>query len=104
MKILHWRSVAAGGSMRGGVDLELDIGLQIYEVIVHVGNNGPWVALPARVVLNKDGAIRRKLASGKPDYQRILKWRDRDTTDKFSAAVIRLLLRDYPDALGGDRR
>jgi hypothetical protein len=103
MKILHWRPVTAGGSMRGVVDLELDIGLQIYDVIVHVGNNEPWVVLPGRVVFDKDGAIRRKLASGKPDYQRILKWRDRHTTDKFSAAVIRLLLRDYPDALGGDR-
>ena len=99
MKILHWRPVASGSTMRGVVDIELDIGLQIYEVVVH-GNNGAWVALPARVVIGKDGAVRRKLVNGKPDYQRILKWRDRDTADKFSAAVIKLLLRDHPDALG----
>ena len=82
MKILHRRPVASGSTMRGVVDIELDIGLQIYEVVVH-GNNGPWVALPARVVIGKDGAVRRKLVNGKPDYQRILKWRDRDTADKF---------------------
>lgn len=73
----------------------------IYEVIVHLGNSGPWVALPARVVIDKDGAVGRKLVNSKPDYQRILEWRSRGLGDQFSAAVIKLLLRDHPSALSG---
>jgi hypothetical protein len=101
MKLLHWRPVATAGTMKGVVDIELEVvGLQVYEVIVHDGPNGPWAALPARPQIDKDGGARRN-ANGKIEYVRILKWRDRETTNKFSRAVIRLLLDHHPNALGG---
>ena len=99
MKILHWRPIASDGSLRGAIELEFDIGLQVCEVLVHAGGpNGAWVSLPGRPQIDKAGTVRRT-ANGKIEYARILKWRDRETTDRFSAALIRLLLHDYPDAL-----
>ena len=98
MKILGWQPLVKN-TMRGLVDVELELRLQIYECIVH----GPWVALPSKVVIDKDGAVRRNLATGKIEYARVLKWRDKATGDKFSTAVIRLLLARYPDALDGGK-
>jgi hypothetical protein len=105
MKILGWQKIVKN-TMRGIIDVEVMVEhtrpLEIYECIVHVGPNGPWVALPAKVQLDRDGQVRRNLASGKPDYARVLKWRDSATRDKFSAAVIKLLVELHPDALGAD--
>jgi hypothetical protein len=44
----------------------------------------------------------RNLGTGKPEYARVLKWRDKATADKFSAAVIKLLLARHPGALDGE--
>jgi hypothetical protein len=97
MILRDWRPHASGG-LRGYVRIELDIGLVIPGIKVLVGSNGPFVSLPEQPVL-KDGKLKRDV-SGKPAYASTVYWRDRKTTDKFGAAVIRLLLAKYPDALG----
>jgi hypothetical protein len=89
MKILAWQLIRKN-TMRGVVDVEL------------VSPNGPWVALPAKVQIDRDGIVRRNLATGKPEYARVLKWRDSATRDKFSAAVIKLLLERHPRALDAE--
>jgi hypothetical protein len=101
MKLLGWKSLHRG-SLRGFIDIEVEVGngrrLQILECSVHTGPNGPWVALPGKPQLDRDGNIRRK-ANGKPEYVSVLRWGDAQTRDRFSSAVIKLLREHYPHAL-----
>jgi DNA-binding cell septation regulator SpoVG len=92
-----WRPYASG-ALRGYVKIELDIGLVIPGIRVLVGSNGPFVIMPEQPVL-QDGKLKRDV-NGKPVYAPTVQWKDRATGDKFSAAVIKLLLAKYPDALG----
>jgi hypothetical protein len=105
MKLLGWQKLVKN-KMRGFVDVEVTVEngrtLGIYGCLVHVGPNGPWVALRAKTQVDKDGTVRRKLATGRIEYGRILKWNDKATSDKFSAAVIKLLLARHPDALDAE--
>ena len=41
-------------------------------------------------------------APGKPEFARVLKWRDKATADKFSTAVIKLFLARHPGALDAE--
>jgi len=102
MRVFGWRKLVRN-TMRGFVDVEVEVGegrpLQILECVVHVGPNGPWVALPGKAQLDRDGNVRRKPGTNKVDYVAVLKWGNADTRDRFSQAVIQLLLARYPDAL-----
>jgi hypothetical protein len=98
MILRDWRPHASGG-LRGYVRVELDIGLVIPNIRIMVGSNGPFAILPEQPIL-KDDKLKRDV-SGKPAYVATVYWKDRKTTDKFSAAVIKLLLAKYPDALDG---
>jgi hypothetical protein len=102
MRLLGWQKLVRS-TMRGVLDIEVEVEhgrrLQIFECIVHVGPNGPWVALPGKAQLDRDGTVRRKLATGKVEYARVLKWAGEGTGDLFSRAAIRLLLARHPDAL-----
>ena len=68
----------------------------IPNIRILVGTNGPFIALPEQPVL-KDGKLKRDV-NGKPVYAQTVQWKDRATSDKFNAAVIKLLLAEYPDA------
>lgn len=70
----------------------------IPNIRILVGINGPFIAPPEQPVL-KDGKLKRDV-NGKPVYAQTVQWKDRATSDKFNAAVIKLLLAEYPDALG----
>jgi hypothetical protein len=97
MILRDWRPHVRGG-LRGYVKIELDVGLVIPGIKVLVGSNGPFVMLPEQPVL-QDGKVKRDVG-GKPAYAPTVSWKDRKTADKFSAAVIKLLLAKYPGALG----
>jgi hypothetical protein len=105
MKILGWQRLVKN-TMRGIVDVEIAVehghALRIYECIVHVGSNGPWVAFPGKAQIDRDDTVRRNLATGKIEYARVLKWRDSSDCDKFSAAVVNLLLARHPTALDAE--
>jgi hypothetical protein len=58
--------------------------------------------LQRRAQIDADGRQKRA-ADGKPAYTKILEWRDRETSDRWSAAVIDLVRRAHPDALDGGR-
>lgn len=55
--------------------------------------------MPEQPIL-KNGKLKKDV-NGKLSYFPTVSWKDRATADKFSAAVIKLLLAKYPDALGG---
>jgi DNA-binding cell septation regulator SpoVG len=96
MILRDWRPYVSGG-LRGYVRVELDIGLVIPNIRIMVGSNSPFVIMPEQPIL-QDGKLKRDV-NGKPVYAPTVQWKDRATADKFSAAVIKLLLAKYPDAL-----
>jgi hypothetical protein len=105
MKLLAWKPLRRG-ALRGFVDVELEVehgrSLQISECAVLVGSNGPWIALPGKPQVDRDGTVRRKPGTDKPEYVALLRWGDRATGDAFSRAVVKLLLQRHPDVLAAD--
>jgi hypothetical protein len=105
MKILGWQRLVKN-TMRGIIDVEVAVehghALEIYESIVHVGPKGPWGAFPGKAQIDRHGTVRRNLATSKVEYARVLKWRDSSDREKFSAAVVKLLLARHPTALDAE--
>jgi DNA-binding cell septation regulator SpoVG len=97
MILREWRPYVSGG-LRGFARIELDVGLVIPNIRILVGSNGPFATLPEQPVI-KDGQVQRDDAA-RPVYVPTVSWKDRATGDKFSSAVISLLLAQYPNALG----
>jgi hypothetical protein len=88
------------GALRGFATVELPIGLKIHDVPVFAGRNGAWANLPAKPRLDQDR--RQEIGpDGRRAYSAILEWRDRDTANHFSAAVVALVSAQHPDALDG---
>lgn len=86
------------GALRGFVSVELSMGLTIREMPVLIGNNGPWVSLPAKPQIDGGGQVRRD-QRGKIAYVAVLQWRNKELSDRFSRVVVNLLLTQHPRAL-----
>lgn len=97
MKILSWRPVVKN-TLRGFVTIELPIGLIIEDITAHERNGSAWVSLPAKAQFDQGGVPR--LVDGKMQYIAVVKWRDRDLTDRFSDALIARLDAEYPEWRG----
>lgn len=89
----------ARGALRGFATVRLPSGLVISDVAVCTANGRTWASLPSKPVLNRDG--RHVEEGGKKKYASILSWSDRDTADRWSAAVVDLVRQHHPDALDG---
>ena len=98
MQLIEWRPLIKN-SLRGFASVALPCGLKIRDIPVLLGRNGPWASLPNKSLLDNNGQQKRD-ANGKPAYVAILKWRDRELSDRFSAAVVELIRSQHPDALG----
>jgi hypothetical protein len=98
MRLLSWKPLVKG-PLRGFATLELPIGLKLIDCPVLVGPAGPWAGLPSKPLLDRDG--RQKIDNGKRAFEPVLEWRDRALSDRFSAAVVALVLAAHPDALEG---
>jgi hypothetical protein len=84
------------------VSVRLPIGLTIRDCPVLTGSNGPWVNLPGKPQIDKEGQPRRD-AKGKLAYLVILEWDNPRLRRRFSDAVIDLIRAHHPDVLeGGD--
>ena len=69
--------------------------LTILDCTVHVHSNGrAWIGLPGKALVDQYGRQRRD-ANGKLQYTLMAEWRDRATSDKFSAAVLESLKAKY---------
>jgi hypothetical protein len=86
MVLTDWRPFNKN-TLRGFAAVELPNGLTITDISVHLSHGKSWASLPSRPQLNADGTARRG-DDGKIVYSSILKWRDRDLADRFSAAVV----------------
>jgi len=87
----------ARGALRGFATVRLPNGLVITDVTVCVSHGKTWASLPSKPVLDRDG--RHVEEGGKKKYASILSWSDRDTADRWSAAVVDLVRQYHPDAI-----
>jgi hypothetical protein len=98
MSLVSWKPIVKG-ALRGFASIELPIGLKIYDIPVLVGKNGPWAGLPSKPQIDRDGRQKTDV-NGKAAYTPMLEWKDRDLSDRFSAAVVGLVRAEHPDDLG----
>jgi hypothetical protein len=98
MRLVTWKPTINKGTLRGFATVELPIGLKLVDCPVFVGPSGPWAALPAKPPLNKGGRQRTD-ANGKRAFGQLLEWRNRNLSDRFSAALVDLVRREHPEAL-----
>jgi hypothetical protein len=85
------------GALRGFATVRLPIGLTIADIPVCTSHGRTWASLPSKPILDRDG--RHVEQDGKRKYAPILTWADRDTADRWSAAVVELVRQHHPDAL-----
>ncbi len=100
VSLLEWKPVARN-SLRGFATIRLGQALRIADVAIHTSHGKRWAQLPAKPVLSADGSVKRD-AVGKIQYVPILKWLDRDASDRFSESVIAAVEREYPGATAGE--
>ena len=96
MRLLDFRPMSKG-ALRGFASVELPNGMQINDCAVCVSNGKAWAALPAKPVLDRDGQHVEK--DGKKQYAAVLRWADRATADRWSAAVVDLVSAAHPGVL-----
>jgi hypothetical protein len=97
MRLLDFRPLAKG-ALRGFATVELPIGLKLIDCPVLVGRNGPFVRLPSKPQVDKEGRQKTD-ASGKPAYTPTLEWNSRELGDRFSQAVVMAIRQRRPSAL-----
>jgi hypothetical protein len=71
----------------------------VNSISVLVSNGKAWASLPSKPQLDMDGHPKRD-ATGKLVYVSVLRWRDRELSDRFSNAVIALVRAAHPAAFG----
>jgi hypothetical protein len=92
MRLISWKP-------SGFVAVELPIRLKIHDAPVLVSNGKAWAALPSKPQIDKEGRHKTDV-NGKTAYVPVLEWKNRELTDRFSAAVVELVQREHPAALG----
>jgi hypothetical protein len=94
------RGNARQGVLLGFATIELPYRLRRIDCPLLAETKGTWVGLPTKRQLDRDGR-QRTGTYGKPDYSPVLKRRNRDLADRFSAAVVAVVSTAHPDALDG---
>jgi DNA-binding cell septation regulator SpoVG len=100
IRILRFAPIKAPAS--GAIaflDAELGSGLIVRDLkVMRASNGGLWIATPSIKQVDRDGhpAIG---ANGKAIYKEIISFRERAVRDKFIAAVLDAVRRQYPNAL-----
>ena len=98
MTLVEFKPVRKG-ALRGFCTIRLPSGLTIADVTICESHGRTWASLPSKPILDRDG--RHVEQDGKKRYQPILQWSDRETADRWSAAVVDLVRQHHPDALDG---
>ena len=98
MRIVACRPINKNG-LACLVSVEFKIGLRLLDLpVFSTGRDGPWVGLPRRPSLDRDRQ-QRIGADGKPAYEPVAEWKDRETADAFGRELLALLRAQHPDAL-----
>ena len=99
MRLIEWKAFHKN-TLRGFASVELPNGLVIRDITVHDKDGKRWAGLPSKPVLDSDGRHVSNHA-GHKQYSALLGWRDRDLSNRFSAAVVELVRSEHPGDLDG---
>jgi hypothetical protein len=68
----------------------------IYDMPTHTKNGKAWVSFPSAPQV-ENGSV--KTLDGKPQYKRLIEWRDRSLSDRFADAAVAVINREKPGVL-----
>jgi hypothetical protein len=71
--------------------------LRLHRCPVVLVNGALRVSLPSRPLFGPDGKHLASPSTGKPLYEAIISWRNRATSEAFSAAVVAALTAEHPE-------
>jgi hypothetical protein len=95
-RLLSFKPIGKSG-LAGFASVELGIGLRLFDIPVFSdGQNGPWAGLPRKPQLDRERRQRLDI-NGKPAFEAVAEWRDRQTGTRFSEAVVELVRHAHPD-------
>ena len=97
MRLVAWKPMRKG-DLIGFATVELPICLKLIDCPVLIGPRGRWASLPSKPQIDRDGRQKTD-TNGRAVYAPVLEWRDRGLADRFSAAVVELVLQSHPEAL-----
>jgi hypothetical protein len=87
-------------ALRGFADVRLPNGLVIYSCPVLFSRGQAWATFPGKPQIGRDGLPIK--IDGKPQYAKVIEWRDRTTADRFSERVVELVRKRDPSAFAED--
>lgn len=91
--LVQWKSLQRN-TLRGFAVIEMGA-LRVSDVAVHRKNDRAWAQLPAKPQIQSDGTVRRN-HEGKAQYTPVIEWTNRDSSDRFSEAVIAAIEEQHP--------
>lgn len=93
---LAWKAMRRN-SLLGFAKIQLGA-LTINDVTVNTSNGKTWANLPSKPMIDRDGNAMRS-PEGKMKYVPLLEWATRESSDRFSEAVIAAIEEKEPGAL-----
>jgi hypothetical protein len=105
LRLRSWKRAPekSGSSLVGFASITLIIGdawLEIDDLpVLRTGGRG-WAAWPAKPIVTREGMVARIPGTSKIRYVSILRWADRETSQRFSQAVVELVERHHPGTVG----
>jgi hypothetical protein len=104
MRLRSWKRIEKpGSSLVGLAGIALPVGgtwLEIDDLPVLITNGKAWTTWPAKPVITKGGTVAKLPGTSKVQYVNILRWGDRETSQRFSQAVVDLVRQRDPQAFG----
>lgn len=100
VSLLEWRSLKKN-SLRGFATVRIGKALKVSDISVHCSNGKRWASLPSKPQINKDGVVLRE-DSGKIKYTPCVSWMDKESSERFSEAVIAAIEAQHPGDTGAD--
>jgi hypothetical protein len=100
VRLLAFKSMRKG-KLLGFARVEFPNGLQISNIPIFAGQNGPFAALPSPPVLDQEGRQKRDVTNA--HYLPFLQWRDRSLSGRFSDSTVALVLKANAECANRDR-
>jgi hypothetical protein len=99
LRLLQWEPVGRG-ALIGRARIWLPPGLEIGDVAVFEKDGRRWAQFPSEPMRERD---RRPLtdANGRIRYRSSIRWANRELQERFSTALVRLVLQRHPEAFAG---
>lgn len=91
--LVDWKPLLKG-SLRGFAKVRLGRSLLINDVPVLCSNGRVWAGMPGKPLIGGDGTGLRD-DKGKQRYMPILEWTSRESSDRFSEAVIAAIQKEH---------